>query len=85
MRAMLPMPPRLLSASCVDTAFDARRIHLQPRAPCISPLHTHDTTGSLHTESATAVPNRLGQFFTEWGVIGTPPKKIPKSSDFSPA
>jgi len=33
--------------------------------PCISPLHTHD---SLHTESASAVPNRLGQLFTEWGV-----------------
>ncbi len=36
--------------------------------PCISPLHTHDRTGILHTESASAVPNRLGQFFTEWGV-----------------
>jgi hypothetical protein len=37
-------------------------------APCISPLHTHDDSGILHTESATPVPNRLGQFFTEWGV-----------------
>ena len=36
--------------------------------PCISPLHTHDDTGILHTESATATPNRLGQFFTEWAV-----------------
>jgi hypothetical protein len=36
--------------------------------PCISPLHTHDDTGILHTESASAVPNRLGQFFTEWAV-----------------
>src|SRR4051812_13911025 len=36
--------------------------------PCISPLHTHDTTGVLHTESATNVNNTLGQFFTEWGV-----------------
>lgn len=36
--------------------------------PCISPLHTHDTTGVLHTESATSTPNTLGQFFTEWGV-----------------
>jgi hypothetical protein len=25
--------------------------------PCISPLHTHDDTGILHTESPTAVPN----------------------------
>jgi hypothetical protein len=36
--------------------------------PCISPLHTHDNTGILHTESASPVPNRLGQFFTQWGV-----------------
>ena len=36
--------------------------------PCISPLHTHDETGVLHTESATREPNTLGQFFTEWGV-----------------
>lgn len=38
------------------------------RKPCISPLHTHDETGILHTESATPEPNTLGQFFTEWGV-----------------
>jgi hypothetical protein len=36
--------------------------------PCISPLHTHDQSGVLHTESASPVPNRLGQFFTEWNV-----------------
>jgi hypothetical protein len=36
--------------------------------PCISPLHTHDGTGIIHTESATPEPNTLGQFFTEWGV-----------------
>ena len=36
--------------------------------PCISPLHTHDDTGVLHTESQHNVPNRLGQFFTEWAV-----------------
>jgi len=35
---------------------------------CISPLHTHDPDGILHTESATLTPNRLGQFFTEWAV-----------------
>jgi hypothetical protein len=37
-------------------------------AACISPLHTHDDTGILHTESSTPTPNTLGQFFTEWGV-----------------
>jgi hypothetical protein len=96
--------------------------------PCISPLHTHDGSGVIHTETATPRPNRLSQFFTEWGVrlsrtcvggycnpmpirwyvngkrfsgnpreillsdkkeialvIGTPPKKIPASYDFSNA
>jgi hypothetical protein len=36
--------------------------------PCVSPLHTHAPDGVLHTESALAHPNTLGQFFTEWGV-----------------
>ena len=40
--------------------------------PCISPLHTHDDSGILHTESASSVPHRLGQFFIEWGVRLTP-------------
>ena len=38
------------------------------RKPCISPLHTHDGDGIIHTESANPEPNTLGQFFTEWGV-----------------
>ena len=38
------------------------------RKPCISPLHTHDATGIIHTESKSPRPNTLGQFFTEWGV-----------------
>jgi len=36
--------------------------------PCISPLHTHDESGILHTESAKSHPNHLGPFFTEWNV-----------------
>lgn len=36
--------------------------------PCISPLHTHDATGVLHTEAAENETNTLGQFFIEWGV-----------------
>ncbi len=36
--------------------------------PCISPLHTHDESGILHTESKAAEPHTLGQFFTQWGV-----------------
>jgi hypothetical protein len=36
--------------------------------PCISPLHTHDESGVIHTESANNTPHTLGQFFTEWNV-----------------
>jgi hypothetical protein len=36
--------------------------------PCISPLHTHDLDGLLHTETKTPSPNKLGQFFTQWAV-----------------
>jgi hypothetical protein len=37
-------------------------------SPCISPLHTHERDGVLHTESPTQDANTLGQFFTEWDV-----------------
>ena len=39
-------------------------------AACLSPLHTHDPSGIIHTESSNADedPYTLGQFFTEWGV-----------------
>jgi len=33
----------------------------------ISPLHTHDTTGIVHIESAEDIPFTLAQLFTEWG------------------
>jgi hypothetical protein len=36
--------------------------------PRISPLHTHDGTGIIHTESTDPEPNTLGQFFVEWCV-----------------
>ena len=36
--------------------------------PCISPLHTHDVTGIMHTESSDARRNTLGEFFIEWDV-----------------
>jgi hypothetical protein len=36
--------------------------------PCISPLHTHDVTGIIHTESSTHKDNTLGQLFIEWNV-----------------
>lgn len=47
-------------------------IHPPCAQVCISPLHTHDVDGVLHTESKSAIPNRLGQFFTEWGVRLSP-------------
>jgi hypothetical protein len=36
--------------------------------PCISPLHTHDDTGIIHTEAQTHRTNLLGELFTEWNV-----------------
>ena len=36
--------------------------------PCISPLHTHDVYGTLHTEAKQDQFNNLGEFFTEWDV-----------------
>lgn len=38
------------------------------RRPCISPLHTHDSSGVIHTEAQSAKANTLGEFFIEWGV-----------------
>ena len=37
--------------------------------PCISPLHTHDLSGVIHTESEDPEPHTLGEFFIEWGVV----------------
>ncbi|MCW2968624.1 MAG: hypothetical protein JWM71_2396 [Solirubrobacteraceae bacterium] len=37
-----------------------------------SPLHTHDTSGIIHVESATASSFSLGEFFGVWGVQLTP-------------
>jgi hypothetical protein len=34
----------------------------------ITVLHTHDTSGVIHVESAEPQPYTLGQLFTEWGV-----------------
>ncbi|WP_306322175.1 MULTISPECIES: hypothetical protein [unclassified Streptomyces] len=36
--------------------------------PRYSPLHTHDTSGTVHVESATWQDFTLGQLFAEWGV-----------------
>ncbi|MET8474640.1 hypothetical protein ABZY90_28075 [Streptomyces sp. NPDC006422] len=39
--------------------------------PRYSPLHTHDTSGTVHVESARWRDFTLGQFLTEWGVRPT--------------
>jgi hypothetical protein len=38
------------------------------QATGITVLHTHDTSGVIHIESATNKPYTLGQVFTEWGL-----------------
>jgi hypothetical protein len=40
--------------------------------PCISPLHTHDDTGIIHTEAQNRRTNLLGEFFSVWNVRLTP-------------
>jgi hypothetical protein len=42
-------------------------IGIDPAEQAITPLHTHDTTGIVHIESAENIPFTLGQLFTEWG------------------
>jgi hypothetical protein len=51
-----------------DGSFSYGGVRTPCASPCISPLHTHWTFGVLHTESATTVPNTLGQFFIQWAV-----------------
>ena len=42
-------------------------IGIDENAQTITALHTHDTSGILHIESAEDTPFKLGQAFTEWG------------------
>ncbi|NUR62834.1 MAG: hypothetical protein HOV87_29900 [Catenulispora sp.] len=42
-------------------------IGIDENAQTITALHTHDTSGILHIESAADIPFKLGQAFTEWG------------------
>ncbi|MBI4502290.1 MAG: hypothetical protein HY700_14165, partial [Gemmatimonadetes bacterium] len=43
-------------------------IGINQLARYISPIHTHDTTGTVHIEAATKDGFTLGQFFDVWGV-----------------
>jgi hypothetical protein len=60
--------PRVHRSKLPDGSTSYGGITRPCRKPCISPLHTHDTTGILHTESRTPEPNTLGEFFVEWAV-----------------
>lgn len=60
--------PAVHKVELPDGSFSYGGIDPACRKACISPLHTHDDSGILHTESKTPKPNTLGQFFTEWGV-----------------
>jgi hypothetical protein len=43
------------------------QVGIDAQSGALSPLHTHDTTGIVHVESAAPEPYTLDQFFTEWG------------------
>ncbi|MFL6077066.1 MAG: hypothetical protein ACJ73S_27040 [Mycobacteriales bacterium] len=76
-RAGLPMLGQEMLAvhyhAHVDVYVDGKHITvpaeigIDERRQRISPLHTHDTSGVVHIESAKDIPFTLGQFFTEWG------------------
>ena len=59
--------PEVKTFTLPDGSLSYGGIEFCDRA-CISPLHTHDASGILHTETASTVPNTLGEFFVEWGV-----------------
>lgn len=42
-------------------------IGIDLKSRTITALHTHDTSGIVHIESAADIPFTLGQLFTEWG------------------
>ena len=69
--------PAGLGINIKDPAVHTGQVDGQPayggisppcKQACISPLHTHDVSGVLHTESPTNVDNTLGELFVEWNV-----------------
>ena len=43
-------------------------IGIDPRGAFLAPLHTHDSSGIIHVESARPFPFTLGELFSVWGV-----------------
>ena len=64
--------PAVGSEKLADGTYAYGGISPPCKTACISPLHTHDDSGILHTESKTPTPNKLGQAFTEWDVKLSP-------------
>jgi hypothetical protein len=60
--------PAVKSVTLQDGTVAYGGISTPCKQACISPLHTHAAYGLLHTETSKPQPNRLGQFFVEWGV-----------------
>jgi hypothetical protein len=60
--------PAVHSGTLPDGSTDYGGIAPPCAQPCISPLHTHDDTGVLHTEAKENQFNTLGELFTEWEV-----------------
>lgn len=58
----------------LDVSYDGGRvivpadIGIDRQAGVISPLHTHDTLGTIHVEAEADEDYTLGQLLTEWGV-----------------
>jgi hypothetical protein len=58
----------------LDIYVNGKKVHvpalvgIDASAGFLTELHTHDTSGVLHVESATKRSYILGQFFGEWGV-----------------
>lgn len=46
-------------------------IGIDPQGRFISPIHTHDTSGVVHIESAKPYPFTLGEFINVWGIYFT--------------
>jgi hypothetical protein len=60
--------PAVKSGKAPDGSTGYGGINPPCAQPCISPLHTHQTDGVLHTEAKKNRFNTLGEFFTEWSV-----------------
>lgn len=50
----------------------------------MSPLHTHDTSGTIHVESNSYRTYTLGQFLDIWGRLDTNGKTVKATVDYIP-